>query len=99
VRAAGALSQSPYVLKKQVELSQYVFMDFRTPIGLSIGCPSHFRAMLTWNKIRWHNASHGAHTQSTKAREPDESGQLVLADQGSSKLWRPTKRLLLPNEK
>jgi hypothetical protein len=40
VRAAAALSQSPHVLKKQVELSQYVFMDFRVPIGLSIGCPS-----------------------------------------------------------
>ena len=39
------------------------------------------------------------HTQSTKAHEPDESGPLVLADQGSSKLWRPAKRLLLPNEK
>ena len=39
------------------------------------------------------------YTRPTKAREPDERGQLVLADQGSPKLWRQTMWLLSPNVK
>jgi hypothetical protein len=59
-------------------------------------CGRERRCMQEETRVTWQLATY---TRSTKAREPDESGQLVLADQGSSKLWRPTKRLLLPNEK